>query len=67
MNKTYIDTSADILLSGDVFRSGNSLTSTIDNYALLNNPVFLGSAIYFLRTENNAWNFHTHLFLLECH
>ena len=43
-------------LTGDVFRSNTSLTRTLNNYAVLNNPVFLAPAIYFLTTGNNGRN-----------
>ena len=56
VNKSYIDTSGDLYLSGDVFRSGTSLTSTLNSYGLLSNPIFSGSAIYFLSSGNGGWN-----------
>ena len=56
MNKTYIDTSGDIYLDGDIYRSGTSLTSTLNNYALLSNSIFRGSNLYFLSTSNGGWN-----------
>ena len=56
VNKTYIDTSGDIYLSGDLYRSGTSLTTTLSTYAPLNNPIFGGPNLYFLTTGNNGWN-----------
>ena len=43
-------------LSGDVFRSGTSLKSTLNSYALLSNPIFSESAIYFLSSGNGVWD-----------
>ena len=34
-----------LYLTGDVYRSNTSLTSTLNNYAVLNDPVFGDSAI----------------------
>ena len=32
------------------------LTSSLSNYASLNNPIFGGSNLYFLTTSNGGWN-----------
>ena len=43
-------------MSGYLYRSGTSFTFTLLNYALLSNPIFGGSNLYFLTTGNNGWN-----------
>ena len=56
-NKTYIDTSGYLHLNGNIYYNGStSLTSILNNYALLSNPIFSGIAIYFLSTGINGWN-----------
>ena len=43
-------------ITGDLYRSGISLASTLSNIAPLNNPIFGGSNLYFLTTSNGGWN-----------
>ena len=46
-NKCYHDITGNTYITGDSYRTGIRLTSTISNLAPLNNPIFGGSNLYF--------------------
>ena len=55
-NKCYHEITGNTYITGDLYRSVTSLTSTLSNLASQNNPIFGGSNLYFLTTSNGGWN-----------
>ena len=53
-NKCYHDITGNTYITGDLYRTGISLTSTLSYLAPLNNPILGGSNLYFLTTSNGG-------------